>query len=239
MFFARTDRQPYADRVQAGEVLAEQVARQLTDQPAGRDRLLVLGLPRGGIPVAGRVAAALHAPLDVLLVRKVGLPGQPELAMGAIAAIGDQTAVVRNEPVLQQRRVPAAEFAEACRTELDALREQAIRYRGDRQPLELAGRPVVVVDDGLATGATMRAAVATLRLAGAGRLLLAVPIGAPGTCQALAGQVDALVCPWQPPSFRSVSQGYLDFGQTSEAEVCQVLTDAGDRISAAKPSRTE
>ena len=226
MFFARTERRPYADRAEAGAVLAEQVAQRLTDEPAEAGRLLVLGLPRGGIPVAGRVAAALHAPLDVLLVRKVGLPEQTELAMGAVAAIGDQTAVVRNEPVLQQRRVSPAEFAAACRIELNALREQAIRYRGDRPPLELAGRPVVVVDDGLATGATMRAAVASLRSAGAGRLLLAVPIGAPQTCQALAEQVDAVVCPWQPAGFHSVSQGYRDFGQTSEAEVIRILAGA-------------
>jgi putative phosphoribosyl transferase len=236
VFFARTERQPYADRAEAGTVLAEQVAQRLAGEP---DRPLVLGLPRGGIPVAGRVAAVLSAPLDVLLVRKVGLPGQPELAMGAVAAIGDQTAVVRNEPVLRQRQVPPSEFAAACRTELTALREQAVRYRGDRRPPDLAGRPVVVVDDGLATGATMRAAVATLHSAGVGRLVLAVPIGAPQTCQALAGLVDALVCPWQPTSFHSVSQGYRDFGQTSEAEVHQVLIEASDRITAAKPSPTE
>ena len=205
-----------------GRLLAEQLAGE-----AGPDRLLVLGLPRGGIPVAGQVASSLNAPLDVLLVRKVGLPEQPELAMGAVAAIGDRTAVVRNEPVLQERGLPPAEFAAACRTELETLRQQAIRYRGDREPLDLAGRSVIVVDDGLATGATMRAAVATLREAGAGRLVLAVPIGSERACQALAKQVDALVCPWQPRDFYSVSQGYEDFSQTSEATVIQILADAG------------
>ena len=199
-------------------------------QPSGgaartidRQRLLVLGLPRGGIPVAAPVASGLAAPLDVLLVRKIGLPVQPELAMGAVAAIGDRTAVVRNEPVLRHSRVPPAEFAAACRAELDTLREQAIRYRGDREPLELSARPVIVVDDGLATGATMRAAVATLREAGAGQVVVAVPIGAPQACQALAGHVDALVCPWQPPDFSSVSQGYRDFGQTDDATVIRIL----------------
>lgn len=221
---------PYADRAEAGAVLAELLAQRLgqypAQHPAGWDRLLVLGLPRGGVPVAGHVASRLDAPLDVLLVRKIGLPEQPELAMGAVAAIGDRTSVVRNEPVLRQRRLPAREFAAACRAELETLRGQALRYRGDREPLELAARPVVVVDDGLATGATMRAAVATLRAAGAGRLALAVPIAPPRTCEALAGLVDVLVCPWQPPDFRSVSQGYRDFGQVSEATVSDVLASA-------------
>ncbi|HEX8094933.1 phosphoribosyltransferase [Jatrophihabitans sp.] len=212
----------YLDRVEAGTVLADQLAQQLAGDPA-LDRLLVLGLPRGGIPVADRVARKLGAPLDVLLVRKVGLPEQPELAMGAVAAIGDQTAVVRNEPVLRQRRVPPAEFAAACRVELEIMHRQALRYRGAREPLELAARSVIVVDDGLATGATMRAAVATLRATGVGPLVLAVPIGSPRTCQALAGLVDTLVCPWQPPDFGSVSQGYQDFGQVSEATVIRIL----------------
>ena len=207
-------------------MLAELLADQLAELLAGDDdRPLVLGLPRGGIPVAGQVARWLRAPLDVLLVRKVGLPEQPELAMGAVAAIGNRTAVVRNEPVLRQRRVPSTEFAAACRVELETLHQQAIRYRGDREPLKLAARSVIVVDDGLATGATMRAAVATLRAAGVDRLVLAVPIGSPQTCQALAGLVDVLVCPWQPSDFRSVSQGYRDFGQTSEATVIRILAD--------------
>jgi putative phosphoribosyl transferase len=217
---------PYADRVEAGAVLGELLAQRLAGD-ADLDRLLVLGLPRGGVPVAGPVARSLAAPLDVLLVRKVGLPEHRELAMGAVAAIGDQIVVVRNEPVLRQRRLPSTEFAEACRAELQTLRQQAIRYRGNREPLELTARPVVVVDDGLATGATMRAAIATLRAAGTDRLVLAAPIGAPQACQALAGSVDELVCPWQPPDFRSVSEGYRDFGQVSEATVIRILADAG------------
>ena len=209
------------------------LAAQLTQQLAGGadlDRLLVLGLPRGGVPVAGPVASSLAAPLDVLLVRKVGLPEHPELAMGAVAAIGDQTVVVRNEPVLRQRRMPPTELAPACRPALKTLHQHALRSRGNRGPLELAGRSVIVVDDGLATGATMRAAVATLRAAGAGRLVLAAPIGSPRACQALAESVDELVCPWQPPDFRSVSQGYRDFGQISEATVIRILAGAGSGL---------
>jgi predicted phosphoribosyltransferase len=223
------DGRPYADRAEAGAVLAAQLTQQLAGD-ADLDRLLVLGLPRGGVPVAGPVARSLRAPLDVLLVRKVGLPEQPELAMGAVAAIGDQTVVVRNEPVLRQRRLPPTEFAAACKAELETLHQQALRYRGTQEPLELAGRPVIVVDDGLATGATMRAAVATLRAAGAGRLVLAAPIGSPRACQALADSVDALVCPWQPPDFRSVSQGYRDFGQISEATVISILAGSGSGL---------
>jgi len=224
-----TDRRPYADRTEAGAALAGRLAREL---PGAE---LVLGLPRGGIPVAAPVAAALGTPLDVLLVRKLGLPEQPELAMGALAVIGGSTAVVRNEPVLRRRRVPPGEFGAACRTEFDLLRQQAARYRGDREPLELAGKTVVVVDDGLATGATMRAAIAALAGSGAGRLVVAVPIGAPQTCRELASQVSVLVCPWQPADFFSVSQGYRDFGQTSEAEVIRLLSEPGARTGSAKP----
>jgi len=211
-------------------VLAARVAGQLAGRPE-LDRPVVLGLPRGGIPVAAPVAAELAAPLDVLLVRKVGLPEQPELAMGALAAIGDQVAVVRNRTVLRARRVPPAEFVAGCRAELATLREQAVRYRGNRPPVRLAGRPVIVVDDGLATGATMRAALAALRTGGAGRLVLAVPIGSPSGCRALADQVSLLICPWQPANFGSVSQGYRDFGQVSEAEVIRILGESASGVA--------
>jgi putative phosphoribosyl transferase len=214
--------QPYADRAEAGAVLAHALIDQLG--PLTPDGALVLGLPRGGIPVAAPVAAALGAPLDVLLVRKVGLPEQPELAMGAVAAIGDRIAVVRNEPVLHERRVSPAEFADACRDELATLRQRAVCYRGDRPPLQLAGRLVIVVDDGLATGTTVRAALGALRTAGVERIVLAVPIGSPSTCRELAEQVSGMVCPWQPTNYHSVSQGYRNFGQTSDDEVIRILS---------------
>ena len=213
----------YADRAEAGAVLAQLLSQQLAEQPAPR---LILGLPRGGIPVAGPIAASLGAPLDVLLVRKVGLPEQRELAMGAVAMIGRRAVAVRNEQVLTQCWVSEQDFGAACQAELTTLSQQASRYRDNREPLDPAGRLVIVVDDGLATGATMRAAVAALRSSEPHRLVLAVPIGSPATCRMLADQVDLLVCPWQPPDFHAVSQGYRDFGQTSEADVIRILAES-------------
>ncbi len=226
MLCAAGNQRPYADRDEAGTVLAGLLARLLTGD-AGLAGLLVLGLPRGGVPVAGPVARRLGAPLDVLLVRKVGAPEQPELAMGAVAAIGARTAMVGNESVLRQCGVSPAEFAAAGRAQLDILRQQAIRYRGHRAPPELSGRPVVVVDDGLATGASVRVALTMLRTAGAGRLVVAVPTGPRQACQALATEVDALVCPWQPVNFGSVSQAYRNFAQISEASVIRILAEFG------------
>jgi putative phosphoribosyl transferase len=215
----------YADRAEAGGVLAQLLCQELAD-PETRGRLLVLGLPRGGIPVAGPVAAALGAPLDVLLVRKVGLPGQPELAIGAVAMIGSRTVAVRNELVLDRCWVSESDFHTACQAELNTLSQQAVRYRDDRAPLDPAGRLVIVVDDGLATGATMRAAVAALRSVNPSRLVLAVPIGSPAACRMLADLVDLMICPWQPPDFRAVSQGYRDFDQTSDTDVIRILAES-------------
>jgi len=210
------DHRPYRDRLEAGEVLAAELARY-----AGRPDLLVLALPRGGVPVAGRVAERLAAPLDVLLVRKIGLPWQPELAMGAVAAVGGRTELVRNPEVLAG--ISEEEFQAACQHERAVLSQRELAYRGDRKPVELAGRTVIVVDDGLATGATMRAALAALRPAGVARLVLAVPIAPRATCLELADQVDGLVCPWQPVRFVAVSQGYRRFDQTTDSEVINIL----------------
>ena len=210
---------PYLDRAAAGAELATELGDY-----AGRPDLLVLGLPRGGVPVAARVAAGLATPLDVLLVRKVGVPGQPELAMGAVAAIGGRVEVARNQPVLRRTGLSEDDFAACCLQELATLRRRQQLYRSGRQPV--AGRPVIVVDDGLATGSTMRAAVAVLRAAGARLVVAAVPIGASTTCRSLAGSVDALVCPWQPVDFWSVSQGYQHFEQTTDHEVIELLAGA-------------
>jgi len=211
-----TERVPYPDRAAAGRELAA----ELVDH-AGRPDLLVLGLPRGGVPVAARVAAGLAAPLDVLLVRKVGVPGQPELAMGAVAVVGDRVAVARNQPVLGRIGLSEHDFGAGCVRELAVLRRRQSRYRAGHE--RVAGRPVVVVDDGLATGSTMRAAVAVLRVAGALLVVAAAPIGAASTCRSLAGSVDALVCPWQPTDFWAVSQGYQHFEQTTDDEVIELL----------------
>jgi predicted phosphoribosyltransferase len=211
-------RVPYPDRAAAGDALAAELRRY-----AGRDDLVVLGLPRGGVPVAARVAAALAAPLDALVVRKVGVPGQPELAMGAVAGVAGGIEVVRNDRVIRRAGVDDAAFAAALRDEVPELRRREHAYRGDRPPAAVTGRTVIVVDDGLATGATMRAAVAAIRRQGPGRVVVAAPIGAGETCLALETAADEVVCPWTPGRFDAVSQGYRDFAPTADDEVRALL----------------
>jgi predicted phosphoribosyltransferase len=206
----------FADRRAAGRALAE----RLGPYPDA----VVLGLPRGGVLVAAEVAAALHAPLDVLVVRKLGLPWQPELAMGAIAAAGDAVETVRVAGVLASAQVGEKAFAEVRGRELTELRRRESAYRGDRPPVALAGRDVVLVDDGLATGATMQAAVAAVRRQQPRRIVVAIPIGSPRACSALGPDVDELVCLDAPRSFRAVGQGYADFGETTDDEVRAALS---------------
>jgi putative phosphoribosyl transferase len=207
----------FADRRAAGRALGERLSR---DDP--RDPV-VLGLPRGGVILAAEVARALGAPLDVLVVRKLGLPWQPELAMGAIAAVGGTVETVRVESVLVAAHVDPDVFDEVRARELAELRRRESAYRGDRAPVDLEGRDVVVVDDGLATGATMRAAVVAVRRQEPERITVAVPIGSPTACAALAPEVDELVCLDAPFSFRAVGQGYADFSATSDEEVRAAL----------------
>src|SRR4051795_3565284 len=206
---------PFADGRDAGRALGAALAERL----GGAADVVVLGLPRGGVVVAAEVAAAPHAALPLVAVRKLGLPWQPELAMGAIAAAGDAVEAVRTEQVLARADVDPASFEAVRQRELTELRRREQAYRGDRPPPELTGRTVVVVDDGLATGATMRAAVAAVRRSHPARVVVAVPVGSPHTCADLAAVVDDVVCLWSPASFTAVGEGYGEFGPTSDDEV--------------------
>jgi putative phosphoribosyl transferase len=207
---------PYRDRRQAGRVLAERL-----EHYRGEPDLLVLALPRGGVAVAFEVAHALQAPLDVFIVRKLGFPGHEEYAMGAIASGGVRVMnPVRGITVSPQRvaEVVAREQAELVRRER--------LYRGDRPPVDVRGRTVIIVDDGLATGSTMRAAVQAIRQQQPARLVVAVPVGARETCRSLAAEADEVVCAATPEPFQAVGLWYRDFPQASDDEVHELLDEA-------------
>lgn len=205
----------FADRTEGGRALAAALAHH-----AGRPDLVVLGLPRGGVPVAAPVADALGAVLDTLGVRKLGVPGHEELAMGAIAAGG---ARVLNDAVVRALGIDPAVVDAVAAREGGELRRRDRAYRGDRESAPVAGRPTIVVDDGLATGATMRAAVAALRQRGATTVVVAVPVAPPATCAELAREVDELVCPLTPEPFMAVGRWYDDFSPTTDEEVRRLL----------------
>jgi putative phosphoribosyl transferase len=207
--------QRYSDRRSAGVELA----RRLSDY-ADRQDVVVLGLPRGGVPVAYEIARALRAPLDVFLVRKLGLPGHAELAMGAIASGGVR---VLNDEVLNWYAVPPAVIDRAAAEEQAELERRELAYRHGRPPLDLQNRTVILVDDGLATGSTMKAAVRAVRAHGPARIIVAVPVGARETCRALADIADEVVCTQTPEPFSAVGLWYRDFSQTTDAEVRALL----------------
>ncbi len=211
----------FADRRDGGRVLGR-LLRDLRE-PARRGEVIVLALPRGGVPVAYELARALGAPLDVFLVRKLGVPVQPELAMGAVASGGVR---VLNPSVVQGLRIPMDVIDEETRRELEELRRREEAYRGRRPPPEVRGRTVVLVDDGLATGSTMRAAAAAVRQMGPARVIVAVPVGAAETCELLRGEVDEVVCAAMPEDFFSVGAWYEDFSQTTDEEVRELLERA-------------
>ena len=190
---------------------------------AGRPDVLVLALPRGGVPVGYEVARTLGAPLDVFLVRKLGVPGHEELAMGAIASGNVR---VLNPDVVAMLHIPSHVIDDIAAREEIELRERERSYRDDRPPLDARGRVVILVDDGLATGATMRAAAASLRRHGVARIVVAVPVAAEETCDALRPEVDEVICTATPQPFYAVGAWYDDFSQTDDAEVRTLLQRA-------------
>lgn len=206
----------FRDRFDAGERLAAELKEQLG---SGSDRL-VLGLPRGGVPVAYEVARALEAPLDVFVVRKLGTPGREELAMGAIASGGVQ---VLNPEVVRSLRISEADIERVAERERQELRRREGRYRGERPPLAVAGRTVILVDDGLATGASMRAAVVALREQRPAEIVVAVPVAAPETCAEFRTEVDKIICAETPRPFYGVGMWYDAFPQTTDEEVHRLL----------------
>lgn len=212
---------PFRDRTDAGERLATDVSQVLA---AGRNpgATQVLALPRGGVPVAAPVARELDATLSLLLVRKVGVPGHPELAMGAIAAINDQVRVVRNEPVIAQNGITEASWSSALEAEQAELTRRMADF-GAWLPPELADRPVILVDDGLATGQTMRAAVDAVRRCGAGRVIVAAPVAAAQTVSDLSGPGVEVVCPHRPDPLYAVGEAYADFRQVTDDEMLRLL----------------
>ncbi len=212
---------PIPDRQTAGQVLAEALKSQ-----AGRDDVIVLALPRGGVPVAAEIARALDAPLDVMLVRKLGVPGYPELAMGAIASGGVR---VMNDEVVRYSGAGEADIEAVAEAEGRELARRERVYRGDRPWPDLKGRCVILVDDGLATGATMHAAIDAVRAQQPGRIVVAVPVAPPDTVRALEPLVDEVVCPLQPESFMAIGQWYRDFTQTSDAEVLGLLKELAEK----------
>jgi putative phosphoribosyl transferase len=213
----------FRDRSEAGRVLAEQLAAY-----ADRPDAIVLALPRGGVPVGYEVAEALHAPLDVFLVRKLGAPGHEELAMGAVATGGVR---VLNEQVVRALHIPDQVIDAVARWELEELARRERLYRGDRPPPDVRRRTVILVDDGLATGATMLAAVRALRQQQPARIVVAVPIASRDTCELLRDEVDDVICAATPDPFYAVGLWYENFEQLTDEEVRELLARASGRAA--------
>jgi putative phosphoribosyl transferase len=206
---------PYGDRSEAGRLLAAELAAY-----ANHPDVLVLALPRGGVPVAYEVARALNASLDVFLVRKLGVPGHEELAMGAVATGGVR---VLNDEIISDLRIPDYLIDAVAAQEQRELERRERLYRGDRPPPDVRGRTVILVDDGLATGATMYAAIQALRQQQPARIVVAVPTASPETCEALRAEVDEVICAITPEPFYAVSLWYEDFSQTTDETVRDLL----------------
>lgn len=215
---------PFANRAEAGRRLAAALAGYKDQEPA------ILALPRGGVPVAAEVAAALDAPLDLILVRKVGVPFQPELAMGAVVD-GAAPIIVRNEDVIAQAGIDEAAFKAVCDAELAEIERRRARYLGQRERADIAGRTAIVIDDGVATGATTRAALRATRMRRPQRLVLAVPVAPTDSLGELRREADDVVCLEDHRLFGAIGFYYRDFSQVSDAEVIEILR----RFPARKP----
>lgn len=207
---------PFTNRTEAGRRLANELLPYRDADP------VVLALPRGGVPVAAEIARALDAPLDLVVARKIGVPFQPELAMGAVVN-GDTPIVVRNEDVIRAAGIGEAEFDAVCRQEVAEIKRRRDRYLSGRQPIEVAGKTAIVVDDGIATGATFRAALRATRARGPRRLILATPVAPTDTLAELRADVDDVVCLEAHEYFGSIGAYYLDFGQVPDDEVIALL----------------
>lgn len=208
----------YKDRVDAGKRLAKELSKY-----ANRSDVLILALPRGGVPVAFEVAKELNVKMDVFIVRKLGVPGNEELAMGAISS--DNIRVL-NEDVVRSFQIPERVINMVAENELRELERRERAYRGDRPKPEISGSTVILIDDGLATGATMRAAAAALKIKNPAKIVVAVPTGAPDTCELFRREVDEVICVATPEPFYGVGAWYGNFSQTTDEEVCDLLNKA-------------
>jgi putative phosphoribosyl transferase len=213
----------FANRGEAGAELASHLQHY-----AGRPDVIVLGLPRGGVPIAAQVARSIGAPLDVFVVRKIGVPGQREVAMGAMASGG---ALVLNEDVISWLKVPGPAIRDVIAEEQRELGRRERLYRGHRPPLAIAQRVVVLVDDGLATGSTMRAAVQAVRKLEPSRVVVAVPVGSAEACRKLKEAADEVICARIPRSFSAVGEWYIDFSETSDEEVRTLLRQPASEVT--------
>ena len=213
----------FQDRTEAGQLLAAELKRY-----AGEPNLIILGLPRGGVPVAFEVATALRAPFDVFIVRKLGTPGQRELAMGAIAT-GDVRVI--NDEVVRTLNIPMTVIDDVAAEEARELKRREFAYRGDYSEPQVSGKTVILIDDGIATGSTMHAAIRALKSQEPRRLIVAVPTCAPTTFHELRHEVDEFVALMTPEPFYGVGQWYADFSQTSDAEVSELLARARRNLS--------
>jgi putative phosphoribosyl transferase len=226
----------FANRTEAGQKLAARLLHLTHEAP------VVLALPRGGVPVAFEVATALAAPMDLVMVRKIGVPWQPELAAAAVVD-GDDPQIVENPEVMAMARLTEDSIQEEAKRQLKEIERRRRVYLGDRRRIELKHRTAIVVDDGIATGATTRAALKAVRKAGAARVVLAVPVAPPDTVAALKGETDEIVCLSTPSHFGGISVFYSDFHQVGDEEVVALLEQAAEAVTdegaAEKPSTQE